>query len=108
MWAIHRTTELKALEGTSGGHVVRPPANAGSLQQMTQKSIQVALDISREGDSITSLCSPCQDSGTLTVKFFCIFVWNFLHSTLCLFVLLLGTTKKSLVPVTWHTPFRYF
>lgn len=73
--AEHRITELKTLEGTSGGHVIQPTANAGSLLQMTQKSIQVALGISREGDSITSLCSPCQGSGILTLrKFFCIFV----------------------------------
>jgi len=58
------------------------------------------LSISVEGNSITSLGSLFHCSVTLTVKkFFLIFIWSFLYSSLCSlpYVLSLGTTEKSLV-----------
>jgi len=56
-------------------------------------------NISKEGDSTTSLRSLCQDSFSLRgKKFFLIFSWNFLCLSLCPLplVLSLGTTGKSL------------
>lgn len=67
--------------------------------------------ISREGDSIVSLIGWFQCTVTLNIKnFFFMFLWNFLCYSLCLllFVLLLGTTTKSLAPSTWQPPFRYY
>ena len=59
------------------------------------------LNISREGDSTASLGSLFQVSITLRgKKFFLMFSWNFLCSSLCPLplVLSLGTTAKSLAP----------
>ena len=59
------------------------------------------LNISREGDSTTSLGSLFQCSVTLRgKKFFLMFRQNFLFFSLCPLplVLSLGTTEKSLAP----------
>lgn len=67
------------------------------------------LDISSEGSSTTSLGSLFQCSVTYIVrKFFLMFRLNFLCISFCLLpvVLLLGTTKKTLAPPSWHTLFR--
>lgn len=50
-----------------------------------------------------------QCSLILTVKFFLKFRWNFLCISLCSLPLvpLLSTTKKSLAPFSWYSPFRY-
>jgi len=59
------------------------------------------LNISREGDSTTSLGSLFQGSITLRGKlFFLMFSWNFLCFSLCPLplVLSLGTAEKSLAP----------
>ena len=68
------------------------------------------LNISREGDSTTSLSSLFQCSVTLRgKKFFLISSWNFLCFSLCPLplVLSLGTTEKSLAPSSRHPPLRY-
>jgi len=65
------------------------------------------LNISREGDSTTSLGSLCQCSVTLRgKKFFLMFRQNFLCFSLCPLplVLSLGTTEKSLAPSSWNPP----
>jgi len=59
----------------------------------------MVLNISKEGDSKSSLQILFQCSTTLTVrKFFLMFKWNFLHYDMCLLLLALslGTTEKSL------------
>ncbi|NWX99061.1 HDA10 deacetylase, partial [Nothoprocta ornata] len=65
---------------------------------------------SREGDSTTSLGSPCQGSVTLTAKkFFLIQRWNILCFNLypLPLVLSLATTEKSLAPSSLYSPLRY-
>jgi len=42
--AEHRFTETQGLEGTSGDHLAQPLAKAGTLQQVTQESIQVSSE----------------------------------------------------------------
>jgi len=69
------------------------------LQQAAQDRVQAVLNISREGDSTTSLGSLFQCSITFRgKKFFLMFSWNFPCFSLCPLplVLLLGTTEKSL------------
>jgi len=68
------------------------------------------LNISREGDSTTSLGSLFQCSVTLRgKKLFLVFRWNFLCLSLCPLplVLSLDTTEKSLAPSSRHPPLRY-
>ena len=48
--AISSVETSYGLEGTSGDHRVQHPAKAGSLQEAAQVSVQVGLNISREGD----------------------------------------------------------
>ena len=77
---------------------------------LSRKASKRVLNISREGDSTASLGSLFQCSVTHMVnKFFCMFVWNFLCSSLCplLFILSLYTTEKCLAPSTWLLPVRY-
>ena len=79
LWAyvFHRITEWLGLEGTSVGHPVQPPAEAGS--PTAGRTGPRVLNISREGDSTTSLGSLFQGSVTLRgKKFFHMFRWNFL------------------------------
>ena len=98
----HRITEWRGLEGTSVGHPVQPPAQAGSPRAGCTGPCPGGSGISPEkGDSTASLGSLVQCSVTLRVKkFFLLFSWNFLCFNLCPLplVLLLGTTEKSLVP----------
>uniref|UniRef100_A0A8C6ZNU2 Uncharacterized protein n=1 Tax=Nothoprocta perdicaria TaxID=30464 RepID=A0A8C6ZNU2_NOTPE len=73
-------------------------------------SISNQKDISREGDSTTSLGSLCQGSGTLTVKkFLHTWRWNCLCFNLypLPLVLSLATNEKSLAPSSLHSPFMY-
>jgi len=93
----HRMVEVgRDLCGSSSP---TPLPKQGHLQQAAQDRIQVVVNISREGDSTTSLGSLFQSSVTLRVKkFFLMFRWNFLCFSLCPLplVLSLGTTEKSL------------
>jgi len=78
-----------------------PLTKKGHLQQAAQDLVQVGLNISREGDSTTSLGKVFQCSVTLRgKKFFLMFSWNFPCFSLCPLplVLSLGTTDKSLAP----------
>ena len=91
----HRIPAWSGLEGTSVGHLVQPAAEAGS------PTAGWVFNISREGDSTTSLGSLFQCSVTLRgKKFFLVFRRNFLCFSLCPLplVLSLGTTEKSLAP----------
>ena len=95
-------TEWSGLEGTSVGHLVQPPCRSrGTCSRLHRTLSRQVLNISREGDSTTSLGSLFQCSVTLRwKKFFLIFRRNFLCFRLCPLplVLPLGTTEKSLVP----------
>ena len=74
-----------------------PMLKGGFLQQVEQKSVLAGL-LSREGESTTSLGSLLECFVTFKVKkFFLVFVWNFLCSSLCpmLNVLSVGTTEKK-------------
>ena len=96
-----RITECLGLEGTSVGHPAQPSCQSRVTQSRLHRTAsRRSLNISREGDSTTSLGSLSQGSITLTVKFFLVFSWNFLCFSLCPLplVLSLGTTEKSLAP----------
>ena len=107
----HRITDWQGLEGTSVGYLFHPPCQSSITYSRLHRTLsRQVLNISREGDSTTSLGSLFQFSVTLRgKKFFLMFRWNFLCFSLCPLplVLSLGTTEKSLAPFSWHPPFRY-
>jgi len=98
----HGITEWSGLEGTSVSHLGQPPCRSRvTYSRLHRTTFRRLLNISREGDSTTSLGSLCQCSVTLRgKKFFLMFRWNFLCFSLCPLplVLSLGTTEKSLAP----------
>ena len=110
----HRNTESQSGEGWRvlwGSSGPNPPLpQQGHPEQAEQDPVQEGLNISREGDSTTSLGSLLQGSVTLRVKkFFLMFRRNFLCFSLCPLplVLSLGTTGKNLAPSFWNPPCRY-
>ena len=84
------------------GHLVQPSCQSRVIYSRLHRNFsRRVLNISREGDSTTSLGSLPQCSVTLRgKKFFLMFRWNFLCFSLCPLplVLSLGTTEKSLAP----------
>ena len=83
-------------------HLVQPPCRSRvTYSRLHRTSYRQVFNISREGDSTTSLGSLFQCSVTLRgKKFFLMFRRNFLCFSLCPLplVLSLGTTGKSLAP----------
>ena len=108
---FHRITECSGLEGTPVGHLVQPPCRSRVTYSGLHRTLsRRVLNISREGDSTTSLGSLFQCSVTLRgKKFFLGFSWSFPGFSLCPLplVLSLGTTAKSLTPSPWPPPCRY-
>ena len=106
----HRITECQGLEGTSVGHPVQPSHRSRVTYSRLQRTLsRWVQNISREGDSTTSLGSLCQCSVTLKVKkFFLMFRQNFRCFSLCPLPLVLsqGTSEESLAPSSWHPPLR--
>ena len=78
--AFHRITEWSGLQGTSVGHPAQPPCPSRvTHSRLHRTASRRGWNISREGDSTTSLGSLFQGSGTLRgKKFFLGFSWNFL------------------------------
>jgi len=96
----HRITAWSGLEVTSVGHLVQPSCRSRVTQSRLQRTLSRQVsNISREGDSTTSLGSLGQGSITLRgKKFFLVFRRDFLCFRLCPLplVLSLGTPDKSL------------
>jgi len=83
-------------------HLVKPPCWSRVTYSRLHRTLsRQVLNISKEGDSTTSLGNLFQCSVTLRgKKFFLMFRGNFLCFSLCplSLLLLLGTTEKSLAP----------
>lgn len=85
------------------GHLVQTLLKQGHLEpqnKLPRATPRWLLKISKQGESTTSLGNLFSCSVTSTVKYFLMFRWNFLCSSLCPFslVLALGATEKCLSP----------
>ena len=81
----HRNTECSGSEGTSRYHLVQPPCWSRVTYSRLHRTLsRRVLNISREGDSTTSLGNLFQGFVTLRVKkFFLMFRRSFLCFNLC-------------------------
>ena len=81
----HRITECQGLEGTSVDQLVQPSCQSRVTYSRLHRTVsRLVLNISREGESTTSLGNLFQFSITLRGrKFFLMFRQNFLCLSLC-------------------------
>jgi len=114
IWPTARTGFLQALShrmlgvrrDLCGSSSPTPCRSRVTYRRLHRALSRQVLNISREGDSTTSLGSQFQCSVTLRVKkLFLMFRRNFMCFSLCPLplVLSLGTTEKSLAPSSCHT-----
>jgi len=110
-----RIRELPGLEGTFKGHLVQPPASMSrdifNQTRLLRALSNLTLNVSRDGESTTSLGNLCQCFIALSVKNF------FLVSNLNLpsfslkplpLVLSLHALVKSPSPAFLQAPFKYW
>lgn len=77
-------TEWIRLKRATGSHLVQPHCSSRVPQTMfTEDCVQMTLNISMEGDSMTSPGNLCQCLVTCTVKFLLMFKWGFLCISFC-------------------------
>jgi len=93
------------MERISGGHLVQPPIQVGPPRAVCSRQLPGGFWWlrGRSYNFYSSALSPAP-----VKKCFLIFMQSLLHSSLCPLplVLALGTTEKSLVPSSLHSPFR--
>jgi len=92
-------TESKGSEGTSGYHLVEPPAKAGSLDWVVQEGMQAGFKYCQRR-RLPPLQAACSSAVILKVRnFLHVFVWNFLCSSLCPLPLVLSLDRLKRA---WH------
>ena len=66
---LQRVTESLKLEGTAGRHLVQPPCSGRAAESWLPRTMaKQLLNISKNGESTTSLGNLCQCLVTLTLK----------------------------------------
>lgn len=104
----HRLTKWFSLEKSSRSYLVQVLCPNKDIQRRVSNThVQAAFENLQGGRSTTSLGNVCQRSITHTAQKCCLmFRWNLVCSISCPLppVLVLGTTKKSLLHLLWTIP----